>query len=266
MAILCSTSVGCGSTLEEALEKISNCGFEYIDLLVIDGWVHIDTKALVADWDGTVGRVGALFEKYRVRPLAVNSGVGQQLWDRSPAAVAERIRETEALIRFMKHFDIGIAAIQPRNKDESRPWEEVLADCVETLREQKALGDAAGLTFALEFHVNSPFESLEQCLRFMEAMPEMPLVYDPSHFVMQGTGIRETALFLDKAVHVHVRDAAQEKLQEAFGSGEVDFMWMMQALKNRDYGGHFSIEYLEAPGHNSMEDAVGLRDFILRNF
>ncbi len=77
MAIACSTSVRCGRLLEEALTDIQKLGFGKIDILTIDGWVHVNTTDL--------------------------------------------------------------------------------ADCVETLKEQISIGTEAGVTFALELHVNSPF-------------------------------------------------------------------------------------------------------------
>jgi sugar phosphate isomerase/epimerase len=142
----------------------------------------------------------------------------------------------------------------------------VLSDCIATLREQKAAGDAAGVTFALELHINSPFETMEQAQRFIEAMPEMPLVYDPTHFVMQGVNIRDTGWLMDRAAHVHLRDAARDKMQVPFGTGEVDFDWVFGALKERGYNGHFSIEYLETDAFDVLQEAPKLRDAIARNF
>lgn len=264
MSIACSTSIRCGSSLETAVETIHRLGFNQMDLLVIDGWVHVNTRDLVDHWEDTIRRVEELCHKFTLQPIAINSGVGAQLHHRSQEINHRRLLETEALIRLMQHFNIQIAAIQPRNNDSSRPWKDVLKDCVQTLREQKALGDAAGVTFALEFHVNSPFETLEQICSFMEEMPEMPIVYDPSHFIMQGYELRETEGMLQRAAHVHIRDAAPGKLQTHFGLGSIDFAWMLGKLKERGYSGHFSIEYLESEEMDILEDVQKVRDCILQ--
>ena len=64
MAIACSTSVFCRSTLEDALKGVQRLGFSEIDLLLIDGWVHVNTTDLVKDYDGTRARVDALLAQY----------------------------------------------------------------------------------------------------------------------------------------------------------------------------------------------------------
>jgi sugar phosphate isomerase/epimerase len=53
----------------------------------------------------------------------------------------------------------------------------------------------------------------------VEELPEVPLVYDPTHFVMQGIDIRETGWLMAHAQHVHLRDAAPDKMQVPFGTG-----------------------------------------------
>ena len=84
------------------------------------------------------------------------------------------------------------------------PWEVSINDCLQSLRKRKAIGDQFGITFCLELHVHSPFETIDQAKRFLEMMPEMPVVYDPTHFVMQGLDIRSTGWIMDRARHVRV--------------------------------------------------------------
>jgi sugar phosphate isomerase/epimerase len=171
-----------------------------------------------------------------------------------------------ALVEFAVHLGVHVAAIQPRNADPDRPWEAVLADCVETLREQKAAGDASEVRFALEFHVRSPFETLAQARSLCDAMPDIPLVYDPTHYVMQGVDLADTEWLMDHAIHVHLRDAAPGELQTHFGEGAVDFDWLFRALKDHGYRGHFSIEYLQMKDMDVLDDVVRMRDAIAEHF
>ncbi|RAP73664.1 sugar phosphate isomerase/epimerase family protein [Paenibacillus montanisoli] len=266
--IACSTSVRCGSSFEEALAAISAAGFRNVDILSIDGWVHVNTSALVTE-DGLeqeINRTKHLLHQYDLTPVATNSGVSPQLHDRSPESVEKRKAETLGLIRWMKALGIGLAAIQPRQPDRSRPWQAMQDDCIASLREQLAIAEQEGIAMALEFHVNSPFETMEQCLRLMEQLPELPLVYDPTHFVMQGVSLQETFVFLDRAAHVHLRDAAQDKMQVRLGEGGVDTSLVLEELKRRGYKGGFSIEYLETGEFDVMQDAVLLYDRIKEVF
>jgi sugar phosphate isomerase/epimerase len=266
MAIAISTSVKCGTPLEQAAPVIAGLGIREIDLLVIDGWVHVNTRDLADDFEGTLARVDGLISGNRLRPIALNTGVSAQLHHRGEEVEAQRRREIEGLLKLMAHYDIKVAAIQPLSKDTSRPWEDVLRDCVATLREQTAMGEAAGVVFPLELHIGSPFETMDQAKRLLEEFPEVPVVYDPTHFVMQGVDIRETGWLMDRARHSHLRDAALGKIQAPLGEGAVDFDWVLNALKDRGYTGHFSIEYLETDEFDALDSAKRLYEVIQRHF
>lgn len=264
MTVAISTAVRCNSPLEKALADIAAAGFKTIDLLAIDGWVHVHTSDLADRYEQTRQRLDVLLQQHGLNLLALNTGVAAQLHHRSPEVNARRKQEISGLVRLMKEYGVRIAAIQPRAPDRARPWEEVLADCAATLREQVEMGAAAGITFALELHVNSPFETLEQAKRLLEVFPELPLVYDPTHFVMQGIPLRETGWLMAHARHVHLRDAAKDRMQVPMGSGEVDFDWLLGTLKERGYQGHVSIEYLETADFAALESARRLYDLVER--
>jgi sugar phosphate isomerase/epimerase len=226
----------------------------------------VHSQALADDFDVTTAEVDRLIAQYNVQPILLNTGVSPQLHVRDDATNAQRLREIDAVIRFMQHLNITTAAIQPRQPDRERPYNAVLSDCIATLTEQISAGQQAGVTFALELHVNSPFETLDQARQLLREMPDLPLVYDPSHFVMQGIDMRETEWLMDHARHVHVRDAAQDKMQVPLGTGAVDFNWLFAALKDRQYAGDFSIEYLETDSFDVLESAHRLYDRLQSEF
>lgn len=266
MTIAISTSVRCNSTLERALEDIEKAGFQLIDLLAIDGWVHVHTRDLVSQYDETVNRLDSLLCQYPLKPIILNTGVAAQLHHRSDETNIQRRFEIDALIRLMHHYQIQTAAIQPRNADPQRPYDDIFDDCVATLYEQIAAGKEAGVIFALELHVRSPFETFEQARRLLDAIPDLPLVYDPSHFVMQGIDPRETEWLMSNARHAHLRDAAPGKLQMPFGTGAVDFDWVLRALKDHGYSGNFSIEYLETDEFDVFDSSRKLHEKIAEYF
>lgn len=259
--LTCSTSVLCGQTLETALPRIAEQGFKTIDLLTIGGWVHVNPSDMAADFDAVVRRVDTLLNATGLSIAATNTGVSPQLWDRSESANAQRSAETEALFKFMRHYGIPFAAIQPRNQDSSRPWTDVIDDCILSLREQFSLAEELGLQLGVELHVNSPFETVEQANYLLENMPEVALVYDPSHFMMKGWPIQDTTWILDRSVHVHLRDAGPEMLQAPFGSGAVDFAWVFEQLRSRGFQGGISIEFLENGEFDALANAKQLADW-----
>jgi sugar phosphate isomerase/epimerase len=266
MIVSCSTSVRCNSSLEKALADIEAAGMHYVDVLAIDGWVHIHTRDLVDDFETVFSRLDSLLRQHHLTPAALNTGAAPQLHHRSEQMNAQRRREIEALVRLTQRLGVSVAAIQPRSTDRQRPYADVLADCVATLREQMEIGARAGVTFALELHVNSPFETLEQARMLLAELPDLPLVYDPTHFVMQGIDIRETGWLMKNARHIHLRDAAPGHLQVPLGAGLVDFDWLLGALRDQGYRGYFSIEYLETDEFDVMDSARRLYDLVSARF
>jgi sugar phosphate isomerase/epimerase len=258
--VWCSTSVRCGSSRETAFRDIANAGFKEIDLLAIEGWVHANPSEL----GSVASRQSLLMEaaSWGLSVRALNTGVGPLLHDRSEASDAARVKETQALVSLMKEAGIGSAAIQPRSGDPSRPWAEVLTDCVSSVKFQVQAAADAGLAWGLELHVHSPFETLDQAKGLLEYWPEAPLIYDPSHFILQGIPLTETGWLMKNAVHVHLRDCAQGSLQTPFGAGEVDFEWVIKSLSDIGYMGGYSLEYLETEGFDALESALLLRDHL----
>ncbi len=260
MPVACSTSVRCNESLDAALSSIQSIGVEQVDILTIDGWVHLHPSALVTDFEATARALDALLHHYGLKPLALNTGTAPQLHDRSAEANRRRSAQTAALIQLMQRYNIRIAAVQPRNHDPARPYREVLRDCVATLREQTAAGRAEGITFALELHVNSPFETVEQAHMLLNEMPELALVYDPSHFIMQGIDLHETTWLLKHARLIHLRDVERGKMQVPFGTGAVDWDWLLGAISDSGYSGDFSIEYLQSNDFDALTSARQLNE------
>jgi sugar phosphate isomerase/epimerase len=128
--------------------------------------------------------------------------------------------------------------------------DDVLAGEVATIGEFIKTAEEYGVCLAIEPHYNTPFQTLEQVDELLAAVPALKVAYDPSHFAMQEIDLRETAKYLDRAAHVHVRDAAPGKMQAKVGEGTVGFAWLVGELKSRGYDGALSVEYL--PGNEDQ--------------
>jgi len=266
MAIACATSLFSRSSLEEALSGIRALGFDWIDLAMIDGWIHVNTTDLARDFQGTLGHVDSLLRKYRLTPIVVNSGLSPALHDRSEEARSRRQAETEALIRFMDHYHIAVSAVQPRTPDPSRPRSEVLRDSAATMRDMMAMVRGTGVTFALECHSGSIVETMAEVREMMRLAPELTYAYDPTHFVMKGESLADTLPLLERAAYVALRDAKLGHIQARYGEGIVDFDWILRRLRERGYQGDFSIEYLAEEGVDLRDDVLRLRDKIAEWF
>jgi sugar phosphate isomerase/epimerase len=223
---------------------------------MIEGWVHLNPSEVEAK----AHDVDAALRQWGLTLQCANTGLGVQMHHRSPSHEALRQKNLENLLGFLAPRGVKTAAIQPLAADKERPCGEVFADCLATLDAQIPAGHARGLQFALELHVHSPFETLEQARMLLEARPEMALVYDPTHFIMQGHPLKESTWLMTNARHCHLRDAAPGQLQCPFGLGELDVDWVVKALQDHGYTGDVSIEYLGTDDFDVVESAQRLRD------
>jgi sugar phosphate isomerase/epimerase len=263
MAIACSTSAF-KAPLEEALEKIAAMGFEAVDLIAIPGWGHVMPDACAADPSGTAGNLRHLLDARGLTPVAMNVAL-PHMHQREAETVATRKTLADGVCKVMRELGVAVASFYPGYKAEDRPWDDVLADSVASMREVLEIAERYGVVFAVELHFATPFETIEQCTRLLEAIPELPVAYDPSHFAMQSIPMPETAPLLDRAAHVHLRDAGPDAMQQPMGEGTVDFDWIVETLQARGYAGQYSIEYLpKLEGPQLSQSITDLKNLLER--
>ena len=264
MNVACSTTVGYKKDLKSVLHNIQENGFSTVDLLAIHGWAHINPEDLADQGQSGYDRITDLLTQYQLSPIALNIGTRTDLHDRTLEAIVSRNREMQAMIGLMNKLSVPLAVIQPRARDASRAYADVVRDCSATWQEMQAIADPSGVELALELHVFSPFEMLDQARALIELVPDLKVVYDPSHLVMQGVPLRETEWLMDRSIHVHLRDAAYGHMQTRLGQGSVDFEWIFHALKRRGYSGPVSIEYLQDDQYDAFEDVRRLKTMVER--
>ena len=257
--VLCSSAVKSADTFEDAMRAISTAGFRDVDLLAINTWAHINPAVLAADFDSVIARVESGLEKYGLVMRAMNIGLSNQMHDRRAVSIANNLRELEALCKLMNYFGVKTAALQPLQKDPARDPAEVLKDSVDSLGEYYECAGKYGIELGLELHVNSPFETPEAVKYVYDRIRGATIVYDPTHFISMGAKLEDSEAIIDKAVHVHLRDAGPGSLQARMGEGTVDFEWIAGKLAKRGYKGHFSIEYLHNNEWDALSEAVKLR-------
>jgi sugar phosphate isomerase/epimerase len=175
---------------------------------------------------------------------------------------AQRLAEVEGVAKLMKRLGVEVASFYPGYRCDDRPWEDVLEDSATTIREMLAIGERHDVTFVVETHFATIYETLEQGVRLLETVPELMVAFDPSHYVMQSIDLRDCTELLDRAAHMHMRDAAPEKMCVPVGEGTVDFEWLIDAMGHRDYRGHWSIEYLPGKTPDVETDITKLRDIL----
>lgn len=259
MTIACSTTAFTRLPLAGALQAVRQLGFEFVDILAVDGWAHVLPSQLASDYASVSSELLRLLEANHLRPLTLNTGVAPLLHDRSPQACAQRQAQMRALMRLARDLELRMVAMVPREPDPDLPRDVQFAAAQASLRELLDIAGEADVTLAMECHIHSLLEGVAPTLDLLAALPELRIAYDPSHWAMQGIALEDTLPLLPHVGHVHLRDAALHHMQVPFGHGQVDFGGLLAALRRAGYRGDYSIEYLDDGHADVSSDILALR-------
>jgi len=260
MKIIASTSAF-KDDLDHALETLARLGFEEVDLIAIGSWGLVSVEALVEDFDAELARVQGLLSKHGLRAVSMNTAFSPQLFDREDAAQNEARREqVRAVCRFMKAMEIPLAAHYPGHiADWKNDPEGVWKGTVKSLREIQSISKEFGVTLAPEIHFKTPFEAPADARRLLGEIPGLPYTYEPSHFIVNGVDYTTTVDLLEGAKHCHLRTSGEGQIQCAAADNFEPLDWMMSKLKERNYTGIVSIEYLPGADFDVEASIAALR-------
>lgn len=259
MKLLLSTSFS-REPLESTLAAVRELGFTGIDLIAIPQWPHIELDDLVANYTAERDRVTALLASSGVRVANFNAGIGA-LADRGDEALASRNARARALARLMQDLKVPRTSLYPGYKAEPPTGAELDAIAI-SLQELRALAADIGGTFILEPHWRTPVATPAHVTALHDRDPGLRIALDPSHFLASGDGPATWEPLYPLADHVHVRDAAPDRIHVPCGTGDLDLPGFVDALHARSYAGDIALEVLPDKDHPTAarDDVARLRD------
>lgn len=259
MHVSCSSCVEAHRALPEALARIAELGFRQVDLFLIEHMKHISPAELAAE-PGMVGAITTAIQAAGIEVSSLNCGFSVPFVE-AASARAQMEREHRAILKLAEAVRCPLLTIGIGTYDERvgrvESFDRVVA----------GLNWLAGLTrnpqprLSFEPHFGSPAEKPADALYLAKRVwPDVGVTYDPSHFAMQPDvgPLTMTEPLLAYTVHVHVRNAAPDRMQAPMAEGTVDFPWLVAALRRRSYAGALAIEYLDG----AEEEALKLREVL----
>lgn len=123
----------------------------------------------------------------------------------------------------------------------------------------------AGLRCSIEPHVGSVCATPEATLELVTLASGVELTLDYSHFVAQGMNPERVHPLLPHARHVHARGARPDRLQCTLERSTIDYGEIVDLLRDGDYEGYVTIEYLWADWQHmnecdTLSETIVLRD------
>lgn len=260
MKISCSTTIAHRATLSDALQRIRNLGFQEADLLMAHGWAHVSPRELVDDFAAASATIRETFARHGLGIAALNVALSSPLYGRHQDDVQRRREETLAIVNLMDAMDIQVAAVQPGGRPHGIADTTLIEEAAESWRELTQIAGERNRTLALELHTGSPFDSPDSARELINRVPDTQFAFDPSHLVGQGIDLHQVGWILARAAHVHLRDAESGRVQTAYGTGTVDFDWILSQLRDRAFGGYVAVEYLDSDEIDVDESARKLAE------
>jgi sugar phosphate isomerase/epimerase len=257
-----------GATLAESSAIYRALGVEAIDLLAVPG-SRFDTYELAADPVGQARQLSNLgvalsnllvFFGTDFRDRAINSA--------DSSARLSNLDTFRRLVEFCTAAGFHSIAVLPGVEQPPHSRDEALKWTASELNRMNALAKDAGVLLVYEPHVQSILESPRDALAFARENSEVKIVIDYSHAVSLGYPSSDLDRLVPYAGHVHLRQAAPDKIQARWEEGAIDFPSLIGLLKQTGYRGYLTLEYEHDKFWNMdrcdvMTETIKMRDAVL---
>jgi len=239
MRIACSTLLFDNEPLVTACESIAELGFDAVDIGARAGWAHLDPGTLPGGVEETLDRVESACGAAGVDPVAFNAAIADDT-DTAPTEQVEALG-TLADALGIDAFTLGCGG----DRD--------LVDAVDRSRRLAGTARDSAATLTHETHVGCLTEDPTAAHRLVAGVPGLQVTLDPSHFwYADGAPLPQDCYdeLLPHVAHVHVRQAtaAENGVPMEDPDGRVDFERLIERLRDVDYDGVLSVEYIGADG------------------
>lgn len=233
LTLACSTLCFTQRPLDEALHRLGQLGFRYVDLGV-QHWAHVSAQDLAQSGESIAASLRRSLKQHNLTLSTMNVGL-----DRSADASLEE--QTAAVCALAASHSLSAICINAPPND--MPIESALVE----LRQLATVASHYGVSLCLETHVNCHTETPEVAVRLAESAPHLGLALDPSHFYAGRWQGRDFSATYPHTRIVHLRDAGNspDQIMVPPGEGRVDFAEILQGLVKTGYAGPLSVEYID---------------------
>jgi sugar phosphate isomerase/epimerase len=184
---------------------------------------------------------------------------GNGLADRAvsdPAARAQNAADLEQVARFAKASGATSIFVLPGVMRPGLSQAALIDQSATSLRALLPIAAKHGVTLTVEPHIGGLLSTPALTLALLDQVPGLKLTLDYAHFICMGFTQDQIDPLAPYAAHLHMRQARPGALQAKWGEGTIDFGAMIACLRDCDYQGYLSIEYVHQDYMNTLSDDV----------
>lgn len=242
-------------SLEGVLAVSKHLGFKGVDLSGFHqrGNCRIEPEDILHDCAGQVAKVRALLNQYELDLVdffpQFGAGPDQHsLNDPDPKVREKTLDLIRACAEFCQALGVPGMTILPGVDHPSRSYAANVAVSGEQMRRATALGAEYGVKIRFEPHIGSITQTPEITKAFIDDhAPDAKLTLDYSHFILQYIPQARVNQLLPYADHLHIRPTRPGKLQSRYDENTIDWLDVIQRLKDLNYQSTLSVEYICNP-------------------
>jgi sugar phosphate isomerase/epimerase len=257
-----------GATLDESAAIYRALGVDALDLIAIPG-TRLDTYKIAADPLEQARAISKLdmdlsnllmFFGTNFHDHALNSS--------DPAIRSKNLDIFRRVLEFCAAAAFYSITLLPGVDQPPISRSESLKYAAAELNRMNELAREAGIFLVYEPHVQSILEKPHAALKFARENHGVKLVIDYSHAVSLGYSSIDLDPLVPFAGHVHLRQAAPDKIQARWDEGSIDFPALVRLLKKTGYEGYLTLEYEHDKFWNMdrcdvMTETIKMRDVVL---
>lgn len=234
-----------GMSQTEVFNLFKKDGLCYVD--VSSGDIRgLSPKGMYERLEGNGISVGSFFHLFAF----------DGIYDKEIEALKEDIkRQIEACADLHTQFYMPVPVVNNPHKDK-QTFLDMRKRFAEYLQNALEIGNQVGVQTVIENYSDrkNPNASIEDIAYLLKEVPGLKYVLDCGNFWFGGDDVlRATDLFMDKTVHVHLKDLTETPMGRlcvcgkrgesvTIGDGEIPMYKILQKLKENGYDGGLTIE------------------------
>ena len=207
--------------------------------------------------DEQVAQVRALCEEHGVTVSALGSPIGKSPIEAPIETEVKNLRRVIEIGRQLGTDNIRIFSFHPPGDSDSVDYDSYVDSAIERIGRLVEVAEAEGVMLLLENEKGIVGDTLERCVKLVNALESERLVFlwDPANFVQVGEARlteRGWPLLRDRTGYVHIKDCTLDGTVKAAGEGDGQVPELLTELVSSGYKGMLALEpHLAMAGHSS---------------
>lgn len=230
----------------EACRRLSDLGFDAVDVGVQEGWAHVDPSALVGSLESTAAEIESACDAADLEPVALNANAGD-------VDLATEVDRVGAVVALAVELDVPVVTLP------AAAAEEPLTEDLDRFRALVETTAGTDVTLTVETHWDTLTEAPPTAAKYADNVPGLGYTLDPGHFVVGVDEHDEPWVdLLESVAHVHLRQAGTGwgEIQVPVDDGDIDVAAFVRSLREAGYDETITVEYIDSLDGIDPDDAA----------